>query len=142
MIEVTDRLEQALDLWQSFAETQNAIVKEQGDINKDDPRMWQGYLHKWSNEEWRMVLEAVGELLTAHPTVFKRFQRDAFVKAVQTLLKYENSHDRCLDTKQHKHTAWKMAMTLRELWNQCHSYSIQPQAHKPSTLESYRALFD
>jgi hypothetical protein len=117
-------------------------MKEQGAITKDDPRMWGDYLHKWDNEEWRMVLEAVGELLTAHPTVFKRFQRDAFVKAVQTLLKYEHSHDRCLDTKLHKHTAWKMAMTLRELWNQCHSYSQQPQVHKPSTLESYRALFD
>jgi hypothetical protein len=141
MIEVTERLEQSLDLWQKFAETQNAIIKQQGDISINDARMWQGYLHKWSNEEWRMVLEAVGELLTAHPDLFKRFQRDAFVRAVQTLLKYETSHDRCLDTKQHKHTAWKMAMTLRELWNQCHNYTSPPAA-KPSTLETYRALFD
>lgn len=140
MIEVTDQLEEALDLWQSFAECQNTIIQEQGAIDKDDPRMWKGYLHKWDNNDWRIVLEAVGELLTAHPDVFKRFQRDAFVKAVQTLLKYENSHDRCLDVKQHKYVAWKMAMTLRELWNQCQEVKIK--AHKPSTLESYRNLFD
>jgi hypothetical protein len=140
MINSTPELEQALDLWQSFAEMQNSIIKQQGDINKDDARMWKGYLHKWSNTEWRIVLEAVGELLTAHPNIFKRFQRDAFVKAVQTLLKYESSHDRCLDTKINKHIAWKMAMTLRELWNQCHNYEVK--AHKPTSLESYRALFD
>jgi len=140
MIEVTEELEQGLDLWQSFAEMQNTIIKKEKIIDKDDPRMWQDYLHKWSNTEWRLVLEAVGELLTAHPDLFKRFQRDAFVRAVQTLLKYESSHDRCLDTKQHKHIAWKMAMTLRELWNQCHTQEVK--AHKPSTLESYRALFD
>jgi len=140
MIQVTEELEQALDLWQSFAEMQNSIIKKEKVIDKDDARMWKDYLHKWSNTEWRMVLEAVGELLTAHPDLFKRFQRDAFVRAVQTLLKYESSHDRCLDTKQHKATAWKMAMTLRELWNQCQQQEIK--AHKPSTLESYRALFD
>lgn len=141
MIEPTDELEQALTLWQQFAECQNEIIKHEGQINKNDQRIWQGYLHKWSNQEWRIVLEAVGELLTAHPDLFKRFQRDSFVKAVQTLLKYESSHDRCLDTKLNKHTAWKMAMTLRELWNQCHCEQA-PKAHKPSSLESYRALFD
>jgi hypothetical protein len=140
MIEVTARLEKGLDLWQSFAETQIAIIQDEGSIDKDNPKMWQGYLHKWSNDEWRIVLEAVGELLTAHPDVFKRFQRDAFVKTVQTLLKYESSHDRCLDVKLHKHVAWKMSMTLRELWQQCHA--VKMPAHKPSTLESYRALFD
>jgi hypothetical protein len=141
MIQVTEELERALDLWQSFAETQNSIIKQQGDISINDSRIWQGYLHKWSNDEWRCVLEAVGELLTAHPDLFKRFQRDAFVKAVQTLLKYETSHDRCLDTKLNKHTAWKMSMTLRELWNQCHNYNA-PVAALPSRLETYRALFD
>lgn len=141
MIEVTDELERALDLWEDFALTQNEIIKQQGDINRDDPRMWQGYLHKWSNEEWRLVLEAVGELLTSHPYIFKRFQRDAFVKAVQTLLKYESSHDRCLDVKQHKAIAWKMSMTLRELWNQCQGHTKMP-VRKPTSLETFRNLYD
>jgi hypothetical protein len=37
--------------------------------------------------------------------------------------------------------AWKMAMTLRELWNQCQE--DQPvKTRKPTSLEAFRALYD
>jgi hypothetical protein len=135
---VTPELEQALDLWQRFTESQNQIIKELKTIPRDNKTMWNGYLHQWTNYEWRIVLEAVGELLTTHPEVFKGNQRDVFVRTVQTLLKYETSHDRCLDTKMTKSQAWNMSMVLRELWNQCQG-DIQPR--RPSPLDSYRTLF-
>jgi len=68
---VTPELEQALDLWQRFTESQNQIIKELKTIPRDNKTMWNGYLHQWTNYEWRIVLEAVGELLTTHPEVFK-----------------------------------------------------------------------
>jgi len=133
-------IENGLDLWQAIAETQNKIIRKDKVINKDNPEIWQGYLHRWDNADWEAVLIAVATLNQQHPDMFKKFQKDAFQDAAKTLIKHMDTTDRVLDKKLYKHKAWKMIMVLRELWNSAPKYT--PPAHKKETrLNEFNNLY-
>lgn len=117
-------LQSGLERWQDIAEALNTIIREEGEITINDPRIWQGYLHSWNNEDWLLVLNAVEGLLEQHPELFKSYHEDAFISARDVLTKHFNTHDRVLDKKPYKRHAWKMIMTLREIWNRCHDRYI------------------
>ena len=135
------RLEHGLDLWQEIAELQNTILDKEGKLEKNDERIWQGYLHKWDNSDWIIVLEAIGELRKRYPEVFKSYHNDAFKAAASALLKYEDEYDRVLDKKAHKAVAWKMLMTMREVWNQCENIqNPKPTAYKAKN--QFHGLFE
>lgn len=129
------RLEHGLDLWQEMAELQNQIIERDGKIEKNDPRLWQGYLHKWDNTEWILVLEAVLQLKQQHPELFKNFHEDALNQAIKALLAGEEESDRVLDKKANKAKAWKMIMTMREVWNNAQN----AEAKKPVKAERLTA---
>lgn len=133
------RLEQGVELWGQFALAQLDIKRRLGHIPRDNLVIWGEYLHRWDNEDWRMVLEAVGELLERYPELFTVSQKRAFIRTVQTLLKYESNHDRCLDTKLTKSTTWEMSMVLRELWVKCQ----EPLKSRPvKSLSSWQSFFE
>lgn len=114
---MTTDIEQGLDLWQAFAETQEAIFQAEGCIQRDDERLWQHYLHEWDNHEWYLVIVAIGELLIRHPEYFETFHVKWIKDAAETLERLGHGHPRVLDTRQYKHTAWGLSMTLREVWS-------------------------
>ena len=109
-------LESGVDLWAEIAHVQNTIIQEDGKIDKDDQRIWGPYLHKWQNEDWRLMLQAVVELYDQHPEMFESYHIPKVLAAV-IVLKEHTEHTRILDTKEHKKTAWAMIMLLREVWN-------------------------
>ncbi len=111
-------LERGLDRWQEAAQFLNDIVKEHGQIEINNHAIWNGILHDWDNEDWQLVLEAVGDLYSNHRGFFRPHHKDAFHNTVKTLLDRGWEHPRILDTKPYKGLEWRMLMTLRELWNQ------------------------
>jgi hypothetical protein len=108
--------DQAMDLWQQFAETLRQIRTEQGDIHRDDSRIWDGFLHVWDNEHWTAVTELVIELYEHSPRYFEQYHVNTVEDCAKVLVKNQAGHPRILDTKYHKSLAWRMAMTLDELW--------------------------
>jgi hypothetical protein len=117
-----DRLERGLDLWQDFAELINTIVERDGKIDRNDPRIWQGVLHKWDNSEWILVLEAMLQLKQQYPEVFKHYHSEALMDAIKAILAGEDKSDRVLDKRLNKGKAWKVAMAMPEVWNNCKTY--------------------
>lgn len=138
------RLEHGLDLWQEMAELQNQIMERDGSIEKNDPRLWQGYLHKWDNTEWILVLEAMLQLKQQHPELFKAFHEAALTDAIKALLAGEEESDRVLDKKANKAKAWKMIMTMREVWNNAQNAEArQPvKAAKLTASSQFSGLFE
>lgn len=111
------RLEKGVNRWSDISKLLNEIEQEPEGITINDKRIWNGILHDWDNEDWELLLEAVGELLDRHPGFFKKYQIDAWREATKILLRSKNEHPRTLDQRPHKKYAWKMIMSAREVWN-------------------------
>jgi hypothetical protein len=119
-------LEQGVEIWGDVAEMLNDIYNADGKIDKDDKRIWGPYLHTWTNEQWRLMLQAVVELYDQHPEMFESYHIPKVMAAV-IVLKEHNEHPRILDTKEHKRTAWAMIMVLREVWSKARAGTQPPK---------------
>jgi hypothetical protein len=133
--------EQALDLWKQFAEQLRYIRSTEGDIHRDDPRIWDGYLHVWTNEHWTAVLEQVIELYQRYPEYFESYHVETLKETAKVLMKNQSGHPRVLDTKHYKYLAWKAAMTLDEVWYAVNKQEYSRTAQK-DTRNNFEKLFD
>jgi hypothetical protein len=135
-----------IDLWASVTKTLNDIILEEREISIDDRRIWNGYLHRWTNEDWEAILTAVYQLYQEHPEFFKPFHKEGIEAAILTLLNNEHQSHRVLDQKAHKKTAWKLIMSLREIWNSANDIFLPNQPSmksiKPKPATTFNTLFD
>jgi hypothetical protein len=127
-------LERGLDRWQEAADFLNSIILEHGTIEINNRKIWSGILHDWDNEDWQLVLEAVGDLYSNHRGFFKQYHKEALENCVKTLIDRGQDHPRILDTKAYKGLEWRMLMTLRELWNHATDQHL-PQRKKVLSYE-------
>ena len=134
-------IEHGLDLWQEVAETLNSIIEQHGHIDINNEQIWGTILHKWDNEQWVYAITAVAKFYEQHPEYFKSFHRDAYSGALSTLKKYIDVHDRVLDKRIHKKVAWKMIMTMRELWNAANDIYL-PNDYNSKKLNEFNSLFE
>ncbi len=133
--------DQALDLWKQFAEQLRYIRSTEGDIHRDDSRIWDGYLHVWTNEHWMAVLDQVIELYQRYPEYFETFHVNNLKQTAKVLVKHQSGHSRILDTKYYKSLAWAMAMTLDEVWYAVKQQTISRRAQQDSR-NNFEKLFD
>jgi hypothetical protein len=106
-----------VELWSSVAEELNDIIRATGQLQKDNPLIWGGILHKWDNMDWAVVCDAMFTVLESNPQYFKSFHENSLLTAELVLLaKHQQSH-RIMDTKRHKGDAWRLLMTMREVYN-------------------------
>jgi hypothetical protein len=122
---MTDKsLEQGIEIWRDISETLNGIVKDTGEININNETIWQGYLHVWNNQDWVKVLLAIELLYEDHPEFFVGNNEDAFITAKEILIKNNNNIDRVMDRKVNKRHAWRIIMSMRELWNRANDLHV------------------
>jgi hypothetical protein len=133
--------DQAIDLWQQFAEQLRHIRTTEGDIHRDDSRIWDGYLHVWDNDHWIAVLTEVSELYKRYPEYFESYHIDTLKECAKVLSKNQSGHSRVLDTKHYKSLAWRASMMLDEVWN---NVKIKEYSHraKRDTKTMFEQLFD
>lgn len=127
-------LEQGVEIWAGIAAELNKIVAEEGKIDKDDKRIWGPYLHSWTSEQWRLMLQAAVELYDQHPEMFEAYHLPKVMAAV-VILNQHKDDPRILDRKEHKKTAWAMIMLLREVWNKCCQGTQPPKNNYGSIFE-------
>ena len=137
---MTNQLEKGLDRWQEIATALNTIIKKEGQIEINNPTIWGGFLHKWENEDWEQALTAVATLLEQHPDLFKKFHKEAFRDAASTLVKHMDTTDRVLDKRMFKKIAWRMIMTMREVWNEAQGNYV-PNDKSARNLNEFNSLF-
>jgi hypothetical protein len=108
--------EHAINTWGSLADFLNQRIIDKGTLNKNDHHLWNKFLHKWSNEDWLSLIEAASELYKQQPQLFQKYHKDAVKQAIRAIMTGDPS-TRIMDLPENKATAWKMIMTLREVWN-------------------------
>jgi|TARA_R100001163_G_C5049278_1_gene186217 hypothetical protein len=106
-----------IEKWRDCAKLQNIIIKEEGEIQRDDKRIWGLILHEWDNEDWLEVLRPMGTLIEQFPEFAEPYHVQNIREATEAIVANKKYHSRVLDTKQHKKKAWKALMTAREIWN-------------------------
>jgi len=106
-------MNQGIELWHTAVRRQLAILAESPEIPRNSRALW-SLLNTWTNSEWQSVMEAVITLWQQHPELFTQHQITAMQKCAQALS--ANRHPRILDTREYKPYAWRMMMTLREIW--------------------------
>jgi hypothetical protein len=119
-------LELGIELWAKLAE----VINEEsvaGEMQKNSHRLWRGYLNKWTNTEIFNILAAVSLVQEARPEMFQKFHNTALAEAAKILVRDYKMNPRCLDTKSNKDVYWRLAMTLREVWNQVSADAAEPQ---------------
>lgn len=122
-------LEAGITLWSTAATTLNDIVYTTGTINKNNRKIWDGFLHSWDNTEWLLVLEALWHLKTEHPELFTRSDVDALKRASESLAKgIELGQTRVMDQSHklndNKSRAWRILMVSREVWNRAQGTEV------------------
>jgi hypothetical protein len=123
----------------------NDICKAQGGITKDDPRIWQGWLHKRSNEDWHNIISTLDAMRKEEPDIFRVSDSDAIQSAKMVL---ESGQARALDRFANKSTAWRLTMSIREITNRYYGRKVpnRPNAVKPTPKDTaeptnYNQLF-
>lgn len=121
-------ISRGIELWAKLA----TVINEEsvaGEMQKNSHRLWRGYLNKWTNTEFLDILAAVSELQDQRPDLFLKFHNKALAEAAQILVRDHKVNPRCLDTKDNKDVYWRLAMTLREVWNR-----VEADANTPKNL--------
>lgn len=134
--------EQGITLWGDISETLNGMIRSNGQIQINNETIWGEYLHKWNNEEWALVLAVLRDLMEAEPGLFKSFHENAVLEAETVLIKYWNEHARVLDKRAHKKKAWKLLMTMREVWNKARGLDIPNEDSSKITTKVKQDLFE
>ena len=118
-------VEQGIEFWGDLAEALNNEIYQHGEIQKNNKNIWDNYLHKWTNWEYACVLGVLRELMDTNPEFFRGNHESAVLAAEQILCKnWESPKDRTLDKRVYKDTAWKLIMTMREVWNRANDKSV------------------
>jgi hypothetical protein len=123
--EIQQAIQEGQELWQALVEVQNAIIKEEDKIKRDDKRIWSPFAHKWDNTDWVKILLALKEADREHGLLGTEADHIEIIQNVLT--KYWDYDDRILDKRDdtHKAKTWKMMMMMREIWNRIYKIDIK-----------------
>jgi len=107
----------------SIADTLNGIIQESGAIDINNKTIWDGYLHRWSNQDWAAMFEVMGHITTQTFNTQPWHERN-LADALEVFIA-EQHQPRCMDQRHNKKRAWKMIMTMREVVNQVRGVRIE-----------------
>jgi len=114
----THILEEGVKHWSDMAKALNEEILEHGEIQKNNKTIWDNYLHQWTNWEYATVLGVMRDLMDSNPEYFRGNHESAILTAETVLMRnWESEKDRVLDQRRFKEVAWKLIMTMREVWN-------------------------
>lgn len=135
---------QSIEVIYRLGEHLNQIIRTSGQIQRDNPLIWNEVLHQMDNATWRGVLETLDQLITDHPQLANLNHYSAIQCALEALTKYEDYYDKVLDMRNrhinHKPLAWKALMTLRELYTSAVGQHL-PNADSSRVASTYEELF-
>jgi len=120
---IIDQITRGIDYCEAVTNFLNDIIQQEGKIERDNTKIWQGFLHRpeVNNEYWADIIVTLDWLLEEEPTHWRTYNKTQFWEAKRAFEEYRDRHPRVLDTKQDgvslKGHAWKIIMTTREVFN-------------------------
>jgi hypothetical protein len=150
---------------QYITDVLNDIIMSTGKaIDKDNPKIWDGFLHQLTNAEWELMFKAFLDTVANKALLLTYHQQQKFDEAYMTFNKDKLKREQCMDIRNRfmntKTLAWGMIMTIREVYNLANGKNIanqdQPKPAEPkpqppgrrrrinihATIEIWEDLFD
>lgn len=135
----------SIEIMYRMKEFLNNEIRQNGEIQINNKRIWDGWLHKMDNEVWYGILYTLQELEKQYPKYFSMHQMDAVQEALILLNKFSDHYDKVLDmNNKHvraKKVAWKCLHTVREVWNDCVGEDL-PNLDSSRVSSNFGDLFD
>lgn len=153
-------LEQGYELCQHITDTLNNIINKTGrQIDKNEPEIWDGFLHQASNQDWEDMFAAFKHMISNSEVFLENHQQCKFDEAYTTFQRDKNKRERCMDIrnkyKNTKYMAWSMIMIIREVVNAINGVKIsntnskdipdskiKQSKHRMSITITFDTLFD
>jgi hypothetical protein len=135
----------SIEIMYKLKEFLNNEIRQNGEIQINNKRIWDGWLHKMDNEVWYGILETLAQLEREHPKYFNLHQSRAIEEGLTLLNKYSDYYDKVLDMN-NKHVkakgvAWKCLHTVREVWNTCVNDPL-PNLNSSKVTSTYGDIFE
>jgi hypothetical protein len=135
----------SIEIMYRLKEFLNNEIRQNGEIQINNKRIWDGWLHKMNNEVWAGILETMQTLSHQHPELFNLHQHTAIEDGLKLLNKYSDYYDNVLDMN-NKHVkakgvAWKCLHTVREVWNECVN-DLLPNLDSSRVTSTYGDMFE
>lgn len=135
-----------IQLWQDIAELLNKIITESGTLSQDDRSIWDGALHRWTNEDWLLIISVAERVIARRPDLANPGHRAIFEEVKRLILNYYKTEHRVMDQRKigqdNKRAAWRCICSLRELWNNCQGINlpipVKTRSYKRTTLWTRR----
>jgi len=139
--------------WQQIAEVQNKICAAEGEIQRNDTRIWE-YLNRsataFDDKDWHNILEYFfGVVAVEHPDLVSQADWDLFAELTDSLPEDPRPGDHTFYGRPYKSTPeklkmWQAVMRMREIWNKIHGIEIQnrPQAKTSRSEDRPTPLFN
>lgn len=120
----------------------NDICRQEGGIRRNDPRIWQDYMHRMTLEEWQDLTATLKALHKQSPGSFMDQDLEVLQQADQALVKSELLGKSFVGRPMaalsgNKTIAWRLIMTMREVVNR---YNGQYVPNRPGSVEDIRDL--
>jgi hypothetical protein len=114
------------------------IISTKRQIDRDEKKIWHGFLHELSNEDWENMFAAFEDLMKTSPNLLTNYQSRKYEEARQIFNIDKNRRERCMDVRNKfmntREKAWSMIMVIREYYNSCQGKNIPNQdTVEPST---------
>jgi len=124
-------------LWEEISQTLNGIIVDtQQAIDINNKKIWDGFLHRYTNEDWEDMLAIAEYTRRLNPDIATDFNQTALLNARLAL---DKGGERALDKRDTKRYAWAAIMTLREMYNKLEGIKI---ANAPGQTAHLRNQFD
>jgi hypothetical protein len=104
------------------------IISTKRQIDRDEKKIWDGFLHELSNEDWENMFAAFEDLLKTSPSLLTNYQSRKYEEARQIFNIDKHRRERCMDIRNKfmntKEKAWSMIMVIREYYNATQNKNI------------------
>lgn len=116
-------------LCEHITEVLNTLITSTGkQIDKNEPKIWDDFLHQLTNDEWESMFMAFKEVVAKHDILLTNHQQRKFDEAYTTFQKDKLKRESCMDIRNKfmntKQLAWGMIMTIREVINQVNKKEV------------------
>lgn len=162
MINVKD----TVDRWCELAEYLNNKIQKDGQIQINQHGIWQKYLHKFTNEDWKSFVYVLEIVRITYPRYFKDNDENAMLAAIMAL-DNDELYIRMRDLNDYGYTkkpilsvldipgdkgrkgrwnstkgiAWKLMMTMREVHNRIAGQDVPNEDPTPPDPKQKTTVF-
>ena len=127
------RQQQGIEICKEIQQRLNAIIEEQGSVLLDDPRIWDEFLCRLTNEDWQLIFDIMEQITDS----LTPSQSRQIMESVQYFKRHCHK-PQCMDRdRKYKKPAWQAIMVIRESFNSIQGFYL-PNRSEKATLSSVR----